>query len=63
MSAEGEDMHDDGSGEDRRHWYQRPWLASYDGFNWSPTSWGALIAIAVLVVLGVVAIDWINALI
>ncbi|QMU98206.1 hypothetical protein FVO59_14175 [Microbacterium esteraromaticum] len=62
MSTEGEDLQGDGAGQEGRRWYQRPWLASFDGFTWGPTSWGALVAIAMAVVAGVVVIDWMGSL-
>jgi hypothetical protein len=46
----------------RLPWYQRPWLSSSDGFNWSPTSWGGLVALLVVIVVGVTVANWIGSL-
>lgn len=42
--------------------YQRPWLRSTDGVSWFPTSWGGLVALFVVIVAGVVIVNWIGSL-
>lgn len=36
----------------------RPWIATFDGVNWTPTSWGALLVVLVLAVLAGVVLSW-----
>ncbi|WP_181118517.1 hypothetical protein [Rathayibacter sp. AY1B5] len=53
------------NGKRKSFWSRRkgdpPWFTTFDGFNWIPTSLGALIGLALFVIIVVALVDWLVA--